>query len=432
MAGNASCLSRRSFLAACAATGLSGTYAASTPGTRLAPAPDAAEKGRALPPWRPGEMELHFVYTGCGESMFYRFPDGTAMVNDTGDYFRPHELEFIPRLPSAALLGGEWMARYIRRAAPGLTHLDYMMLSHWHSDHMGEPNLRTVRAADGRRVCGLALVGERFTVGSFYDHQHPNHGRYGTDDQSGRQMMEEFVDAKSRAYGLRQEAFRPGARDQIRLRHDPQGNYRGMFSVRNICANGVCWTGEGEDAFDHAAAYVKATGKKKINQNSLSMAMRIDYGPFSFFTGGDVSCNLADRDGGKLDYEGLVGRMCGPVTVCKTNHHAFRDAMRASFCGAVRAAAYVTNVWCPRHIGDDNMTNGMASRSLYPGGRWVFPTFIPEEPPRIYAGRDWWRDVAPRGGHVVVKVAPGGVSWKVFVLEPADESMRVLDVWQSC
>ncbi len=424
-------LSRRNFLAACAATGLSGTYAATSPGERLVAVPDSPEKGRPLPAWKPGEMDLHFIYTGCGESMFYRFPDGTAMVNDTGDHFRPHELEFIPRLPSSARLGGEWVTRYIHRVAPGLTHLDYMMLSHWHHDHSGTPKLRSVAAKDGRRVCGLALLGENFTVGRFYDHQFPNHGQYGNDDKSGRIMIEEFVSAKQKEYGLVQEPFRPGARDQIRLMHDDAGKYRALFSVRNICANGVCWTGQGEETFDYAAAHVKATGKKKLNQNSLSMGFRIDYGPFSFFTGGDVSRDLTGPDGKMVDYEGLVGQRVGPVTVCKANHHSTKDAMRASFCREVKAAAYVINVWCPRHICDCNMSGGMASRELYPGGRWVFPTFIPEEPPRIYAGKYWWKDVAP-GGHVVVRVAPGGTSWKVYVLESADESMNVLGVWRSC
>ncbi|MCQ2390289.1 MAG: twin-arginine translocation signal domain-containing protein [Kiritimatiellae bacterium] len=423
-------ISRRHFLTAAAAAGCSAGYTATTPGERLVPVPNAPENGSPLRVWRPGELELHFIYTGCGESMFYRFPDGTAMVNDTGDYFRPHELQFIPRLPSAARLGGEWVTRYIQRVAPGLDTLDYMMLSHWHNDHSGAPLLRTVAARDGRRVCGLALVGENFKVKRFYDHQFPNHGQYGTDDTPGREMMEAFVAAKKREYGLEQEAFRPGARDQIRLQHDAEGRYAKTFSVRNICANGVCWTGKGEEAFDYAGAYVKATGKQKITQNALSMGFRIDYGPFSFFTGGDVSVDLAGPEGKPVDYEGLVGKMVGPVTVCKANHHSTKDAMRASFCREVKAAAYVINVWCPRHICDCNMSDGMASRALYPGGRMVFPTFIPEEPPRIYAGKDWWRDVAP-GGHVVVRVAPGGTSWKVHVLESADESMKVLGTWAS-
>ena len=30
----------------------------------------SAEVGRPYPGWRPGEMDLHYVYTGCGENMF--------------------------------------------------------------------------------------------------------------------------------------------------------------------------------------------------------------------------------------------------------------------------------------------------------------------------------------------------------------------------
>ena len=34
------------------------------------------EVGKPYPGWKPGEMDLHFVYTGCGENMFYRLPGG--------------------------------------------------------------------------------------------------------------------------------------------------------------------------------------------------------------------------------------------------------------------------------------------------------------------------------------------------------------------
>ena len=46
------------------------------------------EVGKPYPCWKPGEMDLHFVYTGCGENMFYRLPDGTAILNDTGGISR--------------------------------------------------------------------------------------------------------------------------------------------------------------------------------------------------------------------------------------------------------------------------------------------------------------------------------------------------------
>ena len=86
---------------------------------RLAKVPDSPETGKALAPWREGELDLHFVYTGRGENMFYRFPDGTTMVNDTGDFYRPKEVKNIPWHPSRDLLGGERIAPTVAEVADG-------------------------------------------------------------------------------------------------------------------------------------------------------------------------------------------------------------------------------------------------------------------------------------------------------------------------
>ena len=60
-----------------------------------------------FPRWREGELELHFIHTGCGENCFYILPDGTTILNDTGDFYRPQAVRDIPLLPSAEKLGGE-------------------------------------------------------------------------------------------------------------------------------------------------------------------------------------------------------------------------------------------------------------------------------------------------------------------------------------
>ena len=421
--------SRRSFLKLAAAGSFASQYAFTSGGAQIAPLPGAPELGRPYPGWKPGEMDLHFIYTGCGESMFYMLPDGTLWVNDVGDSFRPHELQFIPRLPSAARLGAEWVERYIRRLTPK-THIDYMTVSHWHSDHTGTPLRRSRELPDGRRICGLAYIGEKFSVGHYFDHQPGAHGAYLTQDPQSMKMMEDYVAVASATRGLRTDPFRPGALDQIRLQYDPEGKYAGVFKVRNLCANGVAWTGHGEETADYAAAWVKKTGKPKINQNTLSMALRIDYGKFSFYTGGDVSRELADPATGKIiNYEALVAERCGPVTLAKLNHHGTKDAMTPECVKALKASMYVNNVWCPRHIVDSNMSS-MCSRTLYGGDRRYFPTFIPDEPRENWPKADWWRDVAP-AGHVVVKVAPGGGSFKVFVLSASDETMRVKAAYES-
>lgn len=68
-----------------------------------------------FPCWREGELELHFIHTGCGENCFYILPDGTTILNDTGDFHCPEAVRDIPLMPSAERLGGEWVARYISR-----------------------------------------------------------------------------------------------------------------------------------------------------------------------------------------------------------------------------------------------------------------------------------------------------------------------------
>ena len=92
---------------------------------------------KTLPAWRPGMMDLHFIYTGRGENMFYRLPDGTSVLNDVGEFYRPSELKLgTVLLPSAERLGGDWVCRYLHRIYPE-KEIDYTVFSHWHLDHVG-------------------------------------------------------------------------------------------------------------------------------------------------------------------------------------------------------------------------------------------------------------------------------------------------------
>ena len=367
-----------------------------------------------VPAWRPGELELHFIHTGRGENCFYILPDGTTVVNDCGDFYWHGKLaaKAVPFLPAGTEteLGAEVVARYIDAVAPR-KRLDYALVSHWHTDHTGDPSLGHRLAKDGRKVCGLAYLGERYDFSTFLDHQYPNVGQYGGGDVEGRDMIEAWLKAKR----VPREPFKVGALDQIALRHDPEGKYRGLFSIRNICANAVCWTGRGEEVIDYGAIHAKAIGKASIpNQNTLSMGLLIRYGKFSFFTGGDVSGKLKNAAGEDFNYEGVVGGVVGPVDVCKTNHHAWKDAMTAEFVRAVRAKDYITCVWCTEHIHEASHVN-LSSRELYPGDRRVYPTYVPAWPKAQWPDALWWKDVNMSGGNIVVKVAPRGESYRIFV-----------------
>ena len=49
--------------------------------------------GKKLPAWKPGEFQIHFIYTGVAESMFWIMPDGTTMLLDCGDHGRKLDID---------------------------------------------------------------------------------------------------------------------------------------------------------------------------------------------------------------------------------------------------------------------------------------------------------------------------------------------------
>ena len=387
------------------------------------------EVGKPYPGWKPGEMDLHFVYTGCGENMFYRLPDGTAILNDTGDFYRPHDLDQVPLLPSPDRLGGEWMARYIHRVYPEKA-IDYALFSHWHADHIGHGTFdrkATPRAdyrfrttADGRKINGFLCVAEEFTFRRYFDHQYPARGTYNTQDSSMKLLAPWVEEQKGK--GLVVEPFKVGALNQIALQRDP-ARYKDVFSIRNICANGVLWDGK-DGVRDYAAEHVAVTKDGRIPQNPLSLAFVIQYGKFRYYAGGDVGRRFKIKGGGDVNYEGLVGERVGHVTVCKMNHHGCSDSMDEAFVKAVRAQAYVACVWCPGQL---------APKTLRTISKYADPAILPNLMPAKRKAKEinepYMKNIlVPYVAHVVVKVLPGGKAYRIYLLEARDESMNVLSV----
>jgi len=391
------------------------------------------EIGAEYPGWHPGELDLHFVYTGCGENVFYRLPDGTAILNDTGEFYRPRDLNRVPLLPSADRLGGDWMTRYLKRVYPERT-IDYAIFSHWHSDHIGHAEFsgdgsqgtdpqaafRYRVTPDGRKVNGFLCVAEEFGFVRYFDHQYPKWGTYGSQDTAMR-ILTPWVEAQ-RKKGLIVEPFKVGALDQICMWRDPE-RYRDVFSVRNVCANGVLWDGK-DGVRDYAAEHVAATGKNAISQNTLSMGFVMQYGKFRYWTGGDVHLYLNGKDGKRVDYEALVGRRVGPVSLCKMNHHGCSDAMNEGFVKAVRAQAYVSCMWCPWQAHPKTLER-LSDIGSYDGKRpFVVPNLVTDIQTTA-KNRESYELDASGASHVVVKVLPGGERYRIYLLEAADESMRV-------
>src|SRR5690606_22741202 len=136
--------------------------------------------------------------------------------------------------------------------------------------------------------------------------------------------------------GLVMERFQPGRNDQIRLLRDP-GAYP-QFELRNLYANGELWTGVGGQTRSLMPQGLPADSEVQLNENKLSIAFRLRYGRFDYFSGGDLSSIDEETSAGPpawLDVETPVARASGPVDVLKANHHGSWDANSVDFLAAL-------------------------------------------------------------------------------------------------
>jgi beta-lactamase superfamily II metal-dependent hydrolase len=360
------------------------------------------------PGWKIGEMDIHFIHTGQSESTFFIFPDGTTMLLDCG-YVKERKAgyaEALPVSPSAERRSGEWIRRYMEKLIPQ-REIDYLMISHWHSDH----------------VNGLPDILESFRFKNYYDHQFPNFGKYSVGiDPESFDFVNKWLPGAQKD-GMKVNAFKVGAKNQLCLQHDPRKYYQRVFEIRNLAANGSVWDGK-NGVRDLAAIHVKKTGKDKIYENLLSSAIRIRYGNFTYFTGGDIEGKLVDADGKEFSYEEEVGKITGKVCACKTNHHACPPSMREGFLRSLQPKLILSSTWSPNQINEVTLER-MSSRDIYPGERTIAYGQLPDFKKGAYADKAFMRDIAPEG-HAVIKVVPGGFAYRLYTLTTKDESMRIV------
>jgi len=412
-------MTRRGFLT------LSAASAVALTGGRLGAAPTPA-----LPPWKRGELELHFIYTGCGENCFYVLPDGTTVLNDCGELHRHDYAREFPVFPRNGTPGGDVVADHILPYVKNGT-LDYLAFSHWHCDHVGhcrygDPDRKwdyyfRVKP-DGSKVNGFLCVADRMKIGQVLLHDFPHPGRYNkwTSVDSAFELMKPWLADRLKRGGA-VAAFEPGACNQFALKHDPAGEFAKSFSMRTLAANGAVWDGR-EGVLDLAAEHWKAsTFEKKYNQNAHSAAFVIKYGRFSYYAGGDVGEKFRRASGEWVDIERKIADACGPVTLAKMNHHGCSNVMTKEFVAGVRPKAWVSCMWAMGQCTKQTLDR-VFDPALDGGERpLVFPTCFPKKR-REEAKAAGYLDRIPVGAprHVVFKVSLGGEHCTAYLIDPSN------------
>jgi len=376
--------------------------------------------------WHRGEFQVHFIYTGVAESLFVICPDSTSILIDCGDIpaimRRPYDVP----VPRPREMAGETVANYVLKVNLRGRDVDYLVVSHWHSDHTGTPNWQScgtmVDRSGGRYWrSGFGIAAEKLRFAKAIDR--------GVDepiafvDGAGRsaEHMRRLYSFLAERDGLVREKVRLGATDQFCLRH---GGSDGFF-VRTVAANGKVAASDGTVRDLYAKFLSDHPGTTLLNENGLSVGLLFGYGPFRFFTAGD----FCDRLDGIPTEDGLA-EVCEPVDVAKINHHG-HHSMSEKLVAALKARCYAACVWDQLHITDDTMTR-LSDQRLYPGPRTFYPGVFTAERQREDADRAWTRNVAPAlrsvGGHVVLTVEPGGRAYTMTCLDASAESMAVKSV----
>ena len=371
----------------------------------------AQSVGEPLPLWQPGYLDIHQINTGRGDCALLVFPDGTSLLVDAGDGGRDEgPPRGVVRKPDGSRSPGEWIARYARRALRGDAEaaIDYGYVTHFHGDHIG----------------GFDEVAAHIPIRKLLDRGWPEYDYpIPMPNEGVAKDYRAFVE--SRPGGMKVERFRPGRTDQIKLLRAPE-KYP-SFEVRNLAANGEVWTGVASVTRKHfPERYRDMPRRDWPSENQSSMAIRVSYGAFDYYTGGDMPGTLQPGEPLWHDVETPVAKVAGPVEVVVANHHGNRDSTNAFFVQALRPRLWILPVWSSDHPSHDVLAR-MFSTRLYPDDRDVLATNMPLANKHVI-GPLLDRLLSDQG-HIVVRVRDGGASYQAIILEDSDESMRVTAVY---
>ena len=107
------------------------------------------------------------------------------------------------------------------------------------------------------------------------------------------------------------------------------------------------------------------------------------------------------------------------------DHHGSIDPESATFLATLRSQVIILPSWSETHPSQDALKRMLAAR-LY-GPRDIFATLLRPNARASIGARA--AQLKADHGHIVVRVAPGGDSFQVFVLDETSEQRRVLGVF---
>lgn len=388
-----------------------------------------------LPPWSRGMFDIHHISTGRGNATFMVFPDGTTMLFDAGEISDTHPRTLSDRNsrlhPDHSKQAYEWLIQYITEFSPfPKPQIDYGVISHFHDDHFGEWDTLKKKSAHGNYVLtGFTGVGDVVSIRKMLDRGHAMpinlrseafRKRYEKDEYHIVQSLNNyfsFLDTQKKK-GMLYDSIIVGANDQFVLTREP-GSFPD-WEINNIAAGGRVATGYKNRESVNVFPETHYPG-----ENPLSVCLKIRYGKFDYFTGGDVS---GIDELGAPDFQSMeaqVAALIGAVDVATLNHHGNRDSQQGYYVRTLRPRVWIQQTWSSDHPGHDVLRRIMSS-AIYPGPRDLFATDLLEPNINVIGDSFIERAYKAKKGHIVIRVQPGGDRYAVYVLNDSSADKYIV------
>lgn len=393
---------------------------------------------QTLAPWTKGSLDIHFISTGRGDCAFMIMPDGTTMLIDAGELnpadARIQSARTAPLQPDASQPAYAWISDYIKAVNPS-TWIDYAMITHFHDDHFGGMYKAAKPAASGKYyLTGITGVGDRIPIHKMVDRAYPDYN-YPVDlkrkiaadlnreDAELQQLANyiNFIGYQTAHGGMKAERFKAGTKDQFVLLKDAKA-YPG-FEIRNIMSNGFVWNGTGEEVYNH---FADAAGKLP-DENNAGCGIKVQYGDFSMFFAADLQGIVDYGEAVCDDMETAVAPVVGAVDIATMSHHGNRNALNINYIQTLRPRVWIQQVWSGDHPGNEVLRR-LNSHAVNPYPHDMFATNMLEANKLVIgpALEDAYKSIS---GHIVIRVAPDGASYHIFVLDSFRKGQQIKHVF---
>lgn len=364
--------------------------------------------GSELPGWSTGYLDIHAICTGRGECIFYIMPDGTTMVVDAGEIVTV--ASSVPQKPSDNVRPSATMANYINHFKPkDRAKVDYMLLTHFHEDHMGAKSAGFEGSGDYVHTgVGALYDGVRFA--KILDRGYP--GYY--DDASilppeslSTSEYLKFI-RYAQSQGTRMERFLVGEKNQICMTGADASKYASSFSILNITGNGAVV------AVNSSTGGLSVSETAITEENPASCGFHLQYGKFDYIACGDLTSAPQNK------MAKYVNAAISHLEAFKSNHHLNSN----SWGSQMIATGFAPDVVISESFVSTAPYVPIVEREL-PGKDFYFTSVHPDA---VRDNKTVFDRCKAVDGHIVIRVAPGGGQFMVYVLGASDSGYKIKSI----